>query len=292
MIEPMPEVLTVTRHEEVCAILANRCFVVPPAGPARVLGTLAWLQSSVSRFCSGPDHDRRRAAVVAALHRMSLASLPSAAGRRALAVLASASGGAMDLMARLARPVPIAVLGSVLGVAEDDLPVLVECVGVVAAAYFPGISAEQQARADSAVARLVPLLGVDPDEATANRIGLLVQACEATAGLIANALRLALQLPPSCAGGWPVEALVNETLRYDSPIRNTRRHALPGAASNGRPLDAGTGVLTSTPPTVTPPCSTIRTASIPGVVQGATCPSGTACGLARAPTTRWHWPAA
>jgi cytochrome P450 len=121
--------------------------------------------------------------------------------------------------------------------------VLVECVGVVAAAYLPGISAEQQARADSAVARLVQLLGLDPDEATASRIGLLVQACESTGGLIANALRLALQLPPSCAEGWPVEALVNETLRYDSPIRNTHRHALPGAALNGRPLDAGTGVL-------------------------------------------------
>ncbi len=75
---------------------------------------------------------------------MSPGSLRSAARERTQAALARA--GAFDVMAQPARPIPIAVLGSALGVAEDDLPALVESVGVVAAAYFLGIAPTSRRR--------------------------------------------------------------------------------------------------------------------------------------------------
>ncbi|HET9140618.1 MAG TPA: hypothetical protein VFO68_14730, partial [Actinophytocola sp.] len=53
------------------------------------------------------------------------------------------------------------------------------------------------------------------DEATAARIGLLVQACDATAGLVRNAGERG-------ADGTPEET-VAATLREDPPVRSTRR---------------------------------------------------------------------
>ncbi len=217
----------VTRHADVCSILADPGYVVPPAEPDGSAGTLAWLRASVSRFCSGADHDRRRRLVEEELDRIDATALRRDARERALAELGRAGAGPFDVMARVARPVPVAVLASALG-AGGDLPAVTASVVAVAAAYHPGPSAEGQVDADAAVERLVRLLGPGPAEAVANRIGLLVQACDATARLIVGTLRLALVLPPACAGRWPVDALVDETLRFDPPARGTRRQALPG----------------------------------------------------------------
>src|SRR5207247_8989693 len=51
----------VTSHAGVRSILTDPAWVVPPAQPDGTTGTLAWLRASVPRFCSGPDHERRRA---------------------------------------------------------------------------------------------------------------------------------------------------------------------------------------------------------------------------------------
>ncbi|NBE85155.1 cytochrome P450 [Micromonospora sp. NEAU-HG-1] len=59
-------------------------------------------------------------------------------------------------------------------------------------------------------------------EAAANRIGLLVQACDATGDLIDRARRAAEGRP----GGHDIETLLVETLRHDPPVRATRRMAV------------------------------------------------------------------
>lgn len=74
------------------------------------------------------------------------------------------------------------VLAEALG-----LPVEVAAdVAVVARAYQPHTVITEEA--DQAVDRLVELCGGVLDELTANRIGLLVQACDATKALVANEL--------------------------------------------------------------------------------------------------------
>ncbi|MFC6090291.1 isocitrate lyase/phosphoenolpyruvate mutase family protein [Saccharothrix lopnurensis] len=136
-------------------VLLDASWTVPPV-PASGSG-VAWLRSRVARFSEGPDHERRRAIATRVL-----AGVDPAVLRRPgdpVAVLAEALG------------VPRAVTGDVAAVARCHQPhVPVE----------PG--------ADEAVARLVAAFGGVWDEETANRIGLLVQACGATRAAIAGAV--------------------------------------------------------------------------------------------------------
>jgi cytochrome P450 len=105
----------------------------------------------------------------------------------------------------------------------------VPAVRAVAGSYQPHTAVTPAA--DAAVAELVAAFGGTPDERTATRIGLLVQACDATAGLIRQAA--------ATGAGAPTEAVLTETLRHDPPVPGTRRVA-PGvvldfAAANRDP---------------------------------------------------------
>ncbi len=96
------------------------------------------------------------------------------------------------------RRAPVAVLASALG-ARDDV---VDAVITVAQGYLTG---DAPPGADEAVALLARQWGTD--EAAANRIGLLVQTCEATGALI----RAAADRP------------LSQALAEDPPVRATRR---------------------------------------------------------------------
>ncbi|MFC4590185.1 cytochrome P450 [Sphaerisporangium corydalis] len=270
-VAPGPD-LVVTGHAEVRAVLADPRFTVPPPPPGgtEVPGTVAWLRGRVSRFSAGRSHERRRALVRADLDLTDPRALRVAARSEAAAVLERAGRGPVDVMSLLARAVPLRVLGGALGVADGHLDALVAAVSAVAAAYHPGADAHRTARADAAVDELLTLLGGDRSgnleddrsgdmeggrsgdleggrsgdlEVVANRIGTLVQACDATAGLIGNTLDAALRLPPGLSLRWSADALVAETLRLDPPVRSTRRLATEGAELAGRPLAPGTLVV-------------------------------------------------
>jgi cytochrome P450 len=198
---------TVSSHADVTAILSDPRFVVPtlpaadgpPAdGPPVGIG---WLRAHVARFSTGTVHRRRRALATAELDRMD----PPSLGHRAGALAAHHPSAA----------VPVVVLAEALGVTAS----VAADVATVAGGYHPGTGTG--ADIDAAVGRLVEAFGGTPDEATAARIGLLVQACTATAGLIANARR-----HRGC--GAPVEAVLTETLRHDPPVPMTTRVAADG----------------------------------------------------------------
>jgi hypothetical protein len=168
---------------------------VPDPGPAGPYGTMAWLRATVSRFANGETHTRRRALVEALLADLDPAELRRAAAamahdddppatpderqlRRAVPdeVDARASRTAID-----PPYVPVAALAAGLGVDERDLGAAVAATRVVAAAYHPHTDADG---ADAALATLLGLLPGDVPEAVAARVAVLVQACEATAGLV------------------------------------------------------------------------------------------------------------
>ncbi|PRY44020.1 hypothetical protein [Umezawaea tangerina] len=134
--------------------LTDPRYTVPPV-PAADQG-VAWLRASVARFCDGPAHERRRALVVAELAAVDPRTLAGRRGSSPVAVLAEALG---------------------LAVAPEDVELVAGC-------YQPHTAVTPEA--DDAVARLVEACGGVPDERTANRIGLLVQACAATAALVAG----------------------------------------------------------------------------------------------------------
>lgn len=150
-----------------------------PSSPYAPNG-VAWLRASVARFSNGATHERRRALAVTELAAIDPDALRALALRRGTG--------------------PVEVLAEALG-----LPITVaEDIAVIAKSYHPHTTITPLA--DQAVDRLVEIFGAF-DERTANRIALLIQACDATATLVANTL----------AG------------RTDPPVPRTRRVAPDGA---------------------------------------------------------------
>jgi cytochrome P450 len=218
----------ITTPDEVRAVLADPAFVVPPVPTGDSPGGIVWLRSTVSRFSANGDHERRRSLAVDELAAVDLAALRRAAFDQTTDSLKSGYEP-FDVMAKIARVIPVELLADALslpaGISED--------VNIVAAAYHP--RSDFSATADQAVARLVKACGGIADEPAATRIGLLVQACDATAGLIGNAL-IAENRRKSTT---PVSAILTETLRVNPPVRATRRQATADTRVGNFAITAG-----------------------------------------------------
>ncbi|HEV8561775.1 MAG TPA: oxidoreductase [Actinophytocola sp.] len=187
--------------------LSDPAFEVPPV-PDAPRG-IAWLRAYVARFSRGTDHARRRALVTAILDPVD----PGVLRKRAAELAAGRS-------ADVARAVTVEVLAEALGLA-----VPADAVITVGRAYHPHLDAAPDT--DAAVTTLVEACGGTWDEATAARIGLLVQACDATAALVGNARRRTGDVDTAVAG----------TLRDDPPVRVTRR------VRDGEPVTVDLGGL-------------------------------------------------
>ena len=243
--------MTSTVHEfgsygDTRAALADPNLVPPPAesGPP---GSMAWLRATVARFSTGEPHARRRALVEADLGRLDPSAL-----RRAVA------SGPDDEPRRLV----VRTLAQAFGLPASEA--VAQAVTDIGAAYFEGDDGE----ADAALAWLLPQVlalqaEVEVDRAepatspgrgrgqaqaqgreteerlelAANRIGLLVQACDATGRLIENAQR-AIQ-DQEYPASHTVEALLVETLRHDTPVRTMRRVAARSTCVAGVEIAAG-----------------------------------------------------
>ncbi|KAB1103320.1 cytochrome P450 [Micromonospora aurantiaca] len=231
----------VTRYADVVSVLTDPRCVVPPAEQAPE-GALAWLRASVSRFSPPDRHAARRAVGVAALDALDPRELRVAAERLTGRILDRAAtgdngGDRVDVNGDLARRVPPVVLAERLGLADPAAAVAE--VTAVAAAYHPGAEPAAVRRADRAVAALLAMSPPAPAEVTANRLGLLVQAADATAGLIVAAVRHGLAAPD----GLGTDALLAEVLRLDPPVRVTRRVAADPLSLGGQPVRAGERLL-------------------------------------------------
>jgi hypothetical protein len=194
------------RYADVQSALADP-HLVPPLAESGPPGTMAWLRATVARFSAGETHARRRALVEADLARLDTAALRNAA--------ALGPDGEGRLLA-------VRVLAGALGLPQPEA--VAEAITVVAGSYFGG---GHDTAADEAVAWLLPLVlpaesgGDAAMEVAANRIGLLVQALNATGDLIEHARRAAAGRPV----GHDIETLLVETLRHDPPVRAIRRVA-------------------------------------------------------------------
>ncbi|MDG4800595.1 cytochrome P450 [Micromonospora sp. WMMD980] len=236
----------VTRHADVVAVLTDPRWTVPSVNHDSPAGTLGWLRASVSRFSPPGAHPARRAIGVAALDRLNPRDLSRTAARLTDEVLSGVradTGGVergprlTEVMGAVARRVPVWVLADRLGLADPTAAV--PAVTAVAAAYHPGAGPVAVARADRAVAALVAMSPPAPDEVTANRIGLLVQAADATAGLIGGAVRHGLAAPVDLR----TAGLLAEVLRLDPPVRATRRVATVAIDLGGRTIRAAEPLL-------------------------------------------------
>jgi unspecific monooxygenase len=132
-------------------------------------------------------------------------------------------------------------MARLLGVAAQELDATVARVHDLVQGIAPGASRDAIARADAAC---VVLMAQGESEGlsrvqAANRIALMQQARDATAGLIGNCIA-ALQRTPEQAID---TAWVTDVARRDPAVHNTRRFAARDLVLAGQPIAAGQGVL-------------------------------------------------
>jgi cytochrome P450 len=209
-----------------------------------VVGTVNWLRSSVSRFSNGRAHHRRRANVVDELQRLDPEALRSDAYERAQEVLTATGepGEQVDVMYLLARCVPMATIASALGMADPARTA--EAVIATAGGYFPGADAQAQHLADEGTSKLLGMLVPAQIPVIVARIALMVQACDATAGLIGMAL-LQLQGVSETGRDWTIDGLIAEVARHGPPLGTIRRVATRSLDFDNRRIAAGDAVLCS-----------------------------------------------
>jgi len=258
----------------VMAVLtSDLCRVRPLAEPVpRVLlgSPAADIFRHLVRMNDGQGHDNVKQAISSALHTLDMTD-----------VVEQSRVWARELVGKDANPtpdfafhLPVYVIASLLGVPAEQLPQTALWMGSFAWCLAPVSSPEQLAQGKVAAGHLwelfhtllsmqeaeqrpgllsrmaheITLVGcVDMDIVVANGIGLLWQAYEATAGLIGNTLLALARDQDLRQQVWAdfdlLQPLIQEVLRCDPPIQNTRRFLKDAGVVAGTEMRAGDVVL-------------------------------------------------
>ncbi len=248
-------------------LLASPALRVRPAAepvPRAIAGMPAGeVFGRLVRMNDGPAHARRKPALQRALAGIDLqaahANVLKVAARMPTATLSDTCFA-----------LPVRGVAHLLGFADEELPRVSAWMADFVACLSPLSSTAQLEAASAAAMALMArfeqlaaakpagrgsLLAAVQAEATddaplallANLVGLLSQTCEATAGLLGNAI-VALAHEPGlrrAVGSHPglLHALVQEVARHDPPIQNTRRFAHESVVIDGIELAPGDAVL-------------------------------------------------
>jgi cytochrome P450 len=261
-----------TGEEAVTAVLtSDLCRVRPPAEPVpkALLGSPAGeIFRHLVRMNDGRGHCPFKQAVSAALGSLATAQVAEQS-RTWARRLAGEIGPAADpeRLAEFAFRLPVVVVASLLGVPEEMLRQTALWTSDFVPSIAPGCAPEALERGKEAAGHLLALFHSLPDEGllaalarearrlgcddadviAANGAGLLVQAHDATAGLIGNSL-LALARHPDAlarvrADPSLLRHVVLEVLRYDPPVHNTRRFLARDGVVGGQMMHEGDAIL-------------------------------------------------
>lgn len=227
-------------------------------------------------FLNPPDHTRLRGLVAKAFTPRTVERLRPAIEEIVEGLLGDIGDGeAVDVMDRLAFPLPVAVIGTLLGVPAADRPRFRQVVGDAAAllepvlgpseleagleaqeeldGYFRDLVAERRRRpADDLLSALVAARDgsdlLSEDELVSTAILLFGAGFETTTNLIGNGLLALLRHPGQLAlvreAPGRVRSAVEEILRYDSPVQFDAREAFEGTVLGGVPVARGDQVVT------------------------------------------------
>jgi cytochrome P450 len=229
-------------------------------------------------FLNPPDHTRLRALVSKAFTARTVERLRPHIARLLDELLDGVDAGrgeSVDVMAAIAFPLPVTVIGEMLGVPTADrlafqpwvrastalLELTIDPTAIVAAAdandhmsaYFADLIAERRCRPGDDL--LSGLLAVEDggdtlneDELISTAILLFGAGFETTTNLIGNGLLALLRHPAELqrllANPGLGRSAVEELLRWDSPVQLDGRTALDDADAGGQAVEAGTLVVT------------------------------------------------
>lgn len=233
-------------------------------------------QATSMLFLNPPRHTRQRSLVSRVFTPRRVEQLRSSI--RSLADdlvddFVDAGGG--DLLEALAFPLPVAVIGTMVGVPAGDWPQFrslitasavgleptataqdlraAEHAGAEVRAYFRDLLAERKAQPQNDL--LSDLLAVEDagdrlDDAEIIAVAILLFAAgfETTTNLIGNGMGALLRNPEQMQRLWSDTSLlptaVDEMLRWDSPVQLDGRTVLEPAVVAGEQIEAGTRVMT------------------------------------------------
>jgi hypothetical protein len=186
------------------------------------------------RMNDGEFHARHRPDVQAATVRFGEAAVVEAAE-----AATRDRHGRCDANALLSE-IPVQAMARLLGVSADERDRTVQWVHAFTQGIAAGASAEAVDRADAAAQALMAQgerEGLSKVRA-ANRIALMQQSLDATAGLLGNAVRVALAGESEDAA-----ALVARVAHADPAIHNTRRFAAGELELGGERIAEGEGLV-------------------------------------------------
>ena len=221
-----------------------------------------------------PDHTRLRRLVSRSFTPRQVERLRPAIGALGDDLLDTmADAGDVDFMSAFALPLPMAVIGELVGVPVEDRRPLQPHVRAAAkgiepvlsdeetdaaieasqylSEYFANLTAERRARPqDDLLSSLVAAWDDDrlsDEEVYSTAILLFAAGFETTTNLLGNGLLALLQSPDQMAD-WRAHpeiapTAVEELLRYDSPVQFNLRTALEAADLYGEPLERGDRIV-------------------------------------------------
>lgn len=281
---PVERVYVLSRHEDCAAVLRDPRFGRAEQGRLGLRvgqgGQVTAESPAVRSFLAlnPPDHTRLRRLVSRAFTPARVRDLGPRIEAIAATLIetASASGEPVDLIAALALPLPVTVIGELLGVPPADYNRLVGWSDALARGLDPAflIPAEDRERQQLARAEfgayltdlieqrrrspgndlVSALVGVADDgdvlsgeELIATCILLLVAGHETTTSLMGSAvlglIQHSDQLARLRADPELMAGAVEEFLRYDPPVQLTARVALTDASIGALPVPAGSAAL-------------------------------------------------
>lgn len=261
--------------EAVTAVLtSDLCRARPIAEPiprAIVGSSSSAIFQDLIRMNDGEKHDSMKKAVSATLHMGIMDDVTTQSRECASALfdalnLASSSEQIMTFAFHL----PVYVVASLLGLPETKLAQTALWVGDFVRGIAPGSASAQIEQGNHAASQLRSLIGAsmtntrrslltslmqenapvnrtNQEAVIANALGLLMQSYDATAGLITNTLRLFATQPTiheqvkvnPCL----LRPALQEVLRCDSPVQNTRRFVAQDGIIAGQTMKASDVIL-------------------------------------------------
>ncbi len=227
-------------------------------------------------FLNPPDHTRQRSLVQRAFTPKRVAELRgSIAGLADEAADRVVDAGRGDLLDLLAFPLPVAVIGTMVGVPEADWPMFRELITTSAAGIEPGATADELRAAERSNAEvgayfldlvaerrarpqddlLSDLIAVEEagdqlseGEVIAVSILLFAAGFETTTNLIGNGVGALLRNPDQMRRLWAdpsmLASAVEEMLRWDSPVQLDVRSVLESTEFDGARVEEGQQFVT------------------------------------------------
>lgn len=227
--------------------LRHPALTVRPPGeavPVALQGTAAGeVFARLVRMTDGAFHAAHKPAVVQAVRRWSLAD-----------VAAASTAAAGKLWPRLDATtslgwLPVQTMARLLGVPVGELDATCSQVQAFVQGIAPGAPEAAVALASEAAQALMAqgrAEGLDAVQG-ANRIALMQQSLDATAGLLGHTVLMLRQHSALAeAADHSLDAMrdfVTEVERHQAPVQNTRRFAAQALQLAGQPIARGQGVL-------------------------------------------------